>query len=56
MTVGFISSSLLDISDETTGTDDDGVVGVDVGVVLGDLGVVGLVLVLGVAVRQLWRG
>ena len=46
----------FNISHETAGTDDDCVGGVDVGVVLGDLGVVGLVLVLGVAVRQLWGG
>ena len=44
------------ISHQAAGADDDSVVGVDVGAVLGDLGVVGLVLVLGVAVRQLWRG
>ena len=47
------------ISHETAGTDDDCVGGVDVGVVLGDLGVVGLVVevvVLSVAVCQLWGG
>ena len=46
----------FDISDQTAGADDDSVVGVDVGVVLGDLGVVGLLVVVSVAVRQLWRG
>ena len=49
----------FNISHETAGTDDDCVGGVDVGVVLGDLGVVGLVVevvVLSVAVCQLWRG
>ena len=44
----------FDISDQTAGADDDSVVGVDVGVVLGDLGVVGLVVVVSVTVSQLW--
>ena len=47
------------VSHQTAGADDDRVVGVDVGVVLGDLGVVGLVLVVGlvgVTIRQLWGG
>ena len=46
----------FDISHETAGADDHGVVGVDVGVVLGDLGVVGLVVLVRVTVGQLWRG
>ena len=47
----------FNISHETAGTDDDCVGGVDVGVVLGDLGVVGLlVVVVGVTVSQLWGG
>ena len=43
------------VSHQTAGADDDRVVGVDVGVVLGDLGVVGLVVVVvglvGITVR-----
>ena len=46
----------FNVSHETAGTDDDCVGGVDVGVVLGDLGVVGLVVLVRVTVGQLWRG
>ena len=45
----------IDILDQTAGADHHGVVGVDVGTVLGDLGVVRL-LGLTVAVGQLRRG